>query len=246
MIASAGEDIAIWTERNRPHYTRVLKGAKLVKFIKLINKKSSLMDSIEKRGMPRALTNKLVELIKDEDTFSDAKKTEEIAEQIGDVDCCRSVTINFDEEYSTYNLDIEYELNGVVMKKSLNWEYLTGPLFAEVNESHEKLRDFPQPPYVCKINSFEFVTEKSKELVYILFDKIKSKFSIQRYKGLGEMNPIQLWETTMDPEFRTLLKVNINDFFDSETIFDTLMGNDSNKRKEFILQNALNVKNLDI
>ncbi|MCK4836776.1 MAG: hypothetical protein KAT17_09060, partial [Candidatus Aminicenantes bacterium] len=56
----------------------------------------------------------------------------------------------------------------------------------------------------------------------------------------------QLWETTMDPDFRTLLKVNINDFFKSETIFDTLMGSDSNKRKIFILENALNVKNLDI
>jgi DNA gyrase subunit B len=238
-----GDEAVLFNEKKPAD---ILKGAKLVKFIKLINKKNSLMERIEKRGMPGALTNKLVELIKNEDTFSDAKKTEEIAEKIGEVDCCRTVTINFDEEYSTYNLDIEYELNGVVMKKSLNWEYLTGPLFAEVNESYEKLKDFPQPPYVCKINSFEFTTEKSKELVQTLFDKIKSKFSIQRYKGLGEMNPIQLWETTMDPDFRTLLKVNINDFFDSEIIFDTLMGNDSHKRKEFILQNALNVKNLDI
>ena len=70
--------------------------------------------------------------------------------------------------------------------------------------------------------------------------------NVQRFKGLGEMNPDQLWETTMDPDFRTLLKVNINDFFQSETIFDTLMGSDSNKRKTFILENALNVKNLDI
>ena len=60
------------------------------------------------------------------------------------------------------------------------------------------------------------------------------------------MNPVQLWETTMDPENRTLLKVDINDYLESETIFDTLMGSDSSKRKEFIMENALNVKNLDI
>ena len=60
------------------------------------------------------------------------------------------------------------------------------------------------------------------------------------------MNPDQLWETTMDPENRTLLQVAINDFHESEEIFDTLMGNDAAKRKDFILQNALNVRNLDI
>ncbi|MCK4836320.1 MAG: DNA gyrase subunit B, partial [Candidatus Aminicenantes bacterium] len=137
LIKSIGDNVAIHKENQKGDG---LKGAKLVKFIKLVNKKISLIDSIEKRGMPRALTLKLIELIKDEDTFSDAIKTEEIAKKINEVDCCRSVIINFDEEYSTYNLDIEYELNGVVMKKSLNWEYFTGPLFSEVNESYEKLK----------------------------------------------------------------------------------------------------------
>ena len=60
------------------------------------------------------------------------------------------------------------------------------------------------------------------------------------------MNPIQLWETTMKPENRTLLKVQINDIVQSEGLFDTLMGSDSYKRKEFILENALNVRNLAV
>ena len=243
ILRSIGDNASVFQKNQN---AEVLKGSKLVKFIKLLKKKTSLIDSIEKRGIPRSLTLKLIELIKNEDTFSDAKKTEEIARKINEVDCCRAVTINFDEEYSTYNLDIEYELNGVVMKKSLNWDYLTGPLFAEVNESYEKLKEFPSAPYLCKINGDELAVDSSNELVETLFNEIKSKFSLQRYKGLGEMNPSQLWETTMDPDFRTLLKVNINDFFQSETIFDTLMGNDSNKRKSFILENALNVKNLDI
>lgn len=243
ILKNIGDSVTVSQENQKGEK---LKGAKLIKFIKLVKKKTSLIDSIEKRGMPRSLTQKLIELIKDEDTFSDAKKTEEIARKINEVDCCRAVTINFDEEYSTYNLDIEYELNGVVLKKSLNWDYLTGPLFAEVNESYEKLKAYPRPPYTCSVNGDDFVLKSANELVDTLFDKIKGKFSLQRYKGLGEMNPSQLWETTMDPDFRTLLKVNINDFIHSETIFDTLMGNDSNKRKSFILENALNVKNLDI
>ena len=90
------------------------------------------------------------------------------------------------------------------------------------------------------------VIENERDVVSILYDKVKKGVYIQRYKGLGEMNPDQLWETTMNPENRTLLKVEINDFYESEIIFDTLMGSDSMKRRTFIEENALNVKNLDI
>jgi DNA gyrase subunit B len=80
---------------------------------------------------------------------------------------------------------------------------------------------------------------------YVLAEGRKD-FIVQRYKGLGEMTAPQLWETTMDPERRTLLSVKLEDIAECETIFSTLMGEDVEARRKFIEDNALDVKNLDI
>ena len=84
------------------------------------------------------------------------------------------------------------------------------------------------------------------EVVEFLFDQGKRGQSIQRYKGLGEMNPEQLWETTMDPERRTLLQVNIEDSVEADEIFTILMGDEVEQRRQFIEKHALDVKNLDV
>jgi len=243
MLRRMGDEAVIYLDEKKEN---VLKGGKLVKFIKLINKRDSLINRIEKRGMPRKLTTRLLEWIRCEDAFDDEQETERIAEKLRQVDSIRTVTRSYDEEHESYALDIDYEFNGIINHRTINWDYLTGPLFSKVNEAHEKLKEYPNPPFSGKIGGDEFEVPTRMELVALLFEKVKKGLYIQRYKGLGEMNPSQLWETTMDPENRTLLKVNINDFYKSEIIFDTLMGNDSAKRKDFILENALNVKNLDI
>jgi len=104
-----------------------------------------------------------------------------------------------------------------------------------------------QPPlYKVNRGRKEYYVYSDKELDELLNEIGRSNYSIQRYKGLGEMNPEQLWETTMDPETRILLKVNVEDAVAADEIFTTLMGDRVKPRREFIEENAKLVKNLDI
>ena len=113
--------------------------------------------------------------------------------------------------------------------------------------SDEKLAEFMKKKGVdAKDLEVSDIDEEGNEIATEDVKKAKKKFNVQRYKGLGEMNPDQLWETTMNPETRLMKQVTVEDAEAASEIFDILMGSEVAPRKKFIQTNAKSVKNLDI
>jgi len=122
------------------------------------------------------------------------------------------------------------------------------PKFTEIRVLLSGLSVLGEPPYQVRLEEGVGVQElfSLTELIDFVTNAGKKSLSVQRYKGLGEMNPGQLWETTMDPEKRTLLQVRVDDAVVADEIFTTLMGDQVEPRKEFIYKNALYATNLDL
>ncbi len=109
-----------------------------------------------------------------------------------------------------------------------------------------KLDILGEPPYILSSDGKETLLTSKKELWEKILEEAKKGYTLQRYKGLGEMNPGQLWETTMNPEKRILLKVDIKDAILADELFSILMGEAVEPRKEFIQTHALEASRLDI
>ena len=108
---------------------------------------------------------------------------------------------------------------------------------------------YDKPPFTVLTNENETDSVRIKDktnLLSFMIEEGKKGLGIQRYKGLGEMNPDQLWETTMNPETRTLLSVKLDDAGEADRLFSILMGSDVEKRRNFIRDHALEVQNLDV
>ena len=128
----------------------------------------------------------------------------------------------------------------------LNFELVRSVEYRQMNRLQGTVAKLGDPPLVVVHAGGEMRLDSKEALLSHLMEAGKRGLNIQRYKGLGEMNPGQLWETTMDPGRRRVLEVRIADGAEADRLFSILMGDAVEPRRQFIEENALNVRNLDI
>jgi DNA gyrase subunit B len=151
-----------------------------------------------------------------------------------------------DTEHACWRVVFRTRENGASKETRVDYNFVASPEYERLRALAAEFRGLGQPPFALEGGAEERVFQDLFEVLVHLLGEGRKGLYIQRYKGLGEMNPTQLWETTMDPEKRTLLQVRVDDKVEADNIFTILMGDQVDPRRQFIEENALNVRNLDI
>ncbi|MEA3191977.1 MAG: gyrase subunit [Betaproteobacteria bacterium] len=157
-----------------------------------------------------------------------------------------AVAPHFDQKTERYQVRIERTRHGNVRMSTIDTEFVLSGDYAQIRQTAAMLRDLVgEGAYMQRGEKKQPVRDFPEAMRWLLAEVEKS-MSLQRYKGLGEMNPEQLWETTMDPAQRRLLRIQIEDGIAADEIFTKLMGDEVEPRRLFIESNALGVRNLDV
>ena len=156
------------------------------------------------------------------------------------------VIVAFNQEAGTYRLEVNKYVHGNLQCCLVDTDFLGGGDYRQISRVSVMLAGLLGAGATIQRGEKSQAVSTFKEALDWLLEEAKHGLNVQRYKGLGEMNPEQLWETTMDPQVRRLLKVQIDDAIAADEIFTTLMGDQVEPRRAFIENNALGVNNLDI
>jgi DNA gyrase subunit B len=219
-----------------------LAGGELTNFLMALAEYLELFDKLEKRIGDTRPVNALLRAELGKKMELEAKaKLEAVAKDLS-AEGFKTV-IKLDEEHNLYTLTFSSETAG---DRTIDWELISSAEYRRLLELHKRVRDYDKPPFQITSNGSQIFIPDRKELLEHVMATGKKLLTVQRFKGLGEMNPDQLWQTTMDAEQRTLLQVRAEDTAGADEIFTILMGDAVEPRRQFIEENALDVKNLDI
>ena len=173
-----------------------------------------------------------------------AASAQALTAAIGD-DAVR-VDAKYDATAETHRLSVVRTVHGTPHGSVIDDDMVASSDFAQIRAAADVLAGLIRPGATVRRGERQQAVATFKGALDWLLEEARSSVTMQRYKGLGEMNPQQLWETTMDPSVRRLLRVQIEDVISSEEIFSTLMGEQVEPRRAFIESNALGVRNLDV
>ena len=235
-----------WELRVGSNGERGLKGERLAGFLASIEDFRINMNRLISRGYPEdALRVALLQGLVDRKTLASQKKVAEIAEII-EASGFHSVEIGTDEEHGVSRIAFVSRRDGVEREVEFGMDLVTTAEYRALTRNKAGLKAIESADFALSAGEDVFVYEGLEEAIEGVYVQAKKGLSVQRYKGLGEMNADQLWETTMDPEKRRLLRVTIEDNVAADDIFTTLMGDQVEPRRAFIQKNALDVRNLDV
>lgn len=222
--------------------------------LKSANRLTKSIERMAKRLHPEVLRSLIRQNVTVE-TLSSKEALEKVMSVISkeavEKNIALSYSISTDTEHNSFFATVENVMNGSKRIAPINHSTLTSPEYEELIKHNTAMQTMGVGPFevmtVGKDDQKEpEMVAGGEELALRIVEKAKQGLGIQRYKGLGEMNPEQLWETTMDPTRRTLLKVTVNDAVEADGVFSVLMGDAVEPRRAFIEENALRVRNLDI
>jgi DNA gyrase subunit B len=221
-------------------------------------KKGIRLDTILSKFQNEGKNREIVRLLAGDPAFKeDDFMYKEVLTRVGKrismamADKIHSFQVNIDEEHGGYKLFFNLSENGRIFTVYHDKDIFKLPKFTEARELMQQINNLGgEAPYGVLEKGIDNESRKQFDsmtaLIEYVVDSGKKGVTIQRYKGLGEMNPEQLWTTTMDPEKRTLLQVQVEDAVVADEIFTTLMGDQVEPRRDFIYKNALHVSNLDL
>jgi len=211
----------------------------LAKFGKKRLEPSILRAFVDEPGLGRDLLRNAAALNK---VIASAKKTLAITYPKASI----TLEITGDEEHQSNKVACQIETNAMARSLEVTHELVGSADFRELQKLAPMSMGLGRPPYKIKAKGAEKELPGTSELVQAILEIGKQGLGLQRYKGLGEMNPGQLWETTMNPETRTLLQIRLEDIPGVDDIFSILMGDEVGPRRDFIQAHALEVRNLDV
>jgi len=247
LIANGTEDLVLETTQGPK------QGAELVQLIHRLIHFQEILKRLERKVDPRLVLAFLRGSNIRKEYLADPQELDRVLSSVkeyllkNEPELASTIpTIATDTEHSSKRITYQTSYQGSLRMTVVDTQFLTGAEYHELHLMEKEFKSWGEAPYILVDTKNKTSFDTLEALRDFVLEEGKKGLYIQRYKGLGEMMAHQLWDTTMNPETRTLLKVHVEDAVEADQIFTMLMGDQVEPRREFIENNALNVKNLDI